>query len=103
MSKIRLLIVAIAIICVVALGAFALVTSPVQDPADDIIIKGGSLEIQCKGGTDCLGPSDGHGKYKHKKGNNHILKVTIMDNSGATLYSGAFDKTHQPVIDVTFR
>lgn len=103
MSQVRLLIVALAIICVVALGAFALVSSPVQEPADDIIIKGGSLEIQCKGGTDCLGPSDGHGHYKHKKQNNHILKVTVTDYNGATLYSSTFDKSTQPVIDVTFR
>jgi hypothetical protein len=102
MSKIRLLIIAIAIICVVALGAFALVASPVQDPADDIIIKGGSLEIQCKGGTDCLGPSDGHGRYKHKKSNNHILKVEVRDSTGS-LYSKAFDKAHQPEIEITFR
>lgn len=103
MNKLRRLAIAITTICVLALATYALVNPPVQDPADDIIIKGGSLEIQCKGGTDCLGPSDGHGKYKHKKDKNHILKVTVTDKDGGTLYSGSFDKTNQPVIDVTFR
>ena len=103
MNKLRRLAIAITTVCVLALATYALVSPPVQEPGDDIIIKGGSLEIQCKGGTDCLGPSDGHGKYKHKKVNNHILKITVMDNNGGTLYSGTFDKTHQPSIDVTFR
>ena len=74
MRHLRLLIIAIATICVLALGAFALVNRPaIPAPADDdIIIKGGSLEIDCgkNQGKDCLGDPDvttGKYKPKHKK------------------------------------
>ncbi|HEX9628498.1 MAG TPA: hypothetical protein VF961_00640, partial [Pyrinomonadaceae bacterium] len=61
MRQLRLLIIALATIGVLALAAYALVSRPVpQVPGDDIIIKGGSLEIQCgvNMGTDCLGAND---------------------------------------------
>ncbi len=89
MSKARLLIIAIATICVVALGGFALGSrSPQPAPGDDIIIKGGSLEIQCGSnqGIDCLGTHDANGKYKHKKTGNHITKIVVRDSSNTVLF-----------------
>ena len=90
MSKVRLLIMAIAIICVVALAGFALVSRPFQVPGDDIIIKGGSLEIECgsKHGSDCLGsPANINGKmkYKHKKSGT-LTRVIVSNSSGAVLF-----------------
>ena len=105
MRNFRLLIIALATICVLALGVFALV-SPVQAPGDDvIIIKGGSMEIQCgkNHGTDCLGSHDSYGKYKHKKNGAHIMQVVVKDNTGATVYTGPFDATHQPSIEITYK
>src|SRR5712692_4371100 len=95
MSRARLLIIAIATICVVALAAFALVNSPPQPPGDDIIIKGGSLEIECgtKHGTDCLGTPvnvNGKMKYKHKKSGT-LTRVVVSKSSGAVLFDS--DKT----------
>lgn len=104
MSKIRLLIIAIAIICVVALGAFALVASPVPDPADDIIIKGGSLSINCGAnhGKDCLAHTNGTYLYTHKK-NAHILHVLVKGSDGAVLLDQDFANNSQPTINVTYK
>jgi hypothetical protein len=102
----RLLIIAIATICVLALGAFALVNRPAAlVPGDDIIIKGGSLEIQCgtNHGADCLGTNDNTGKYKHKQSNKHIMQVVVQDSAGGQLSNNNFDKDHQPTIVITYK
>ena len=113
MSKVRLLIIAIATICVVALGVFALVNRPSQPPSpgDDIIIKGGSLEIQCGSnhGVDCLGANDATGKYKHKKTGNHITKIVVKDTNDNILFDSS-DPQHcggnalgaKPEIDISY-
>ena len=100
----RRLLISIAAICVLVLAAFALANRPVQAPGDDIIIKGGSMEIQCgtNHGKDCLAHTSGTFTYTHKK-NAHITNVVVRDNSGAELYSKAFDAAHQPSIAVTFK
>ena len=106
MRHLRLLIIALATIGVLALGAFALVSHPGgADPGDDIIIKGGSIEIQCgrNHGYDCLGTSDGTGKYKHKQSNKHIMQVVVKDNTGGQLSNNNFDKDHQPTIIISYR
>jgi hypothetical protein len=98
MRILRLLIIALATICVLALGAFALVNNqlPPVDPVDDIIIKGGSIEIQC--GTNhktdnagCFALDDGvKGKFKHKQAGKHITRVIVKNSSNANLFdSGA--------------
>ena len=88
MRQLRLLIIAIAAICVLALGVFALVNQNMPIMGDDIIIKGGSLEIQCGAhqGTDCLGTNDNVGKYKHKQSGKHITKVVVKDSSGTKVF-----------------
>lgn len=105
MPNLRLLIVAITTIVVLALSAFALVNQGV--PGDDVlIIKGGSLEIQCgkNHGNDCLGTNDNKGKYKHKKDKAHIMKVVVRDpNGGEVLYSSRFDNSNQPEIEITYK
>ena len=105
MNKIRLAILVIATICALAIAAFALVMQAGLDPADDIIIKGGSLEIQCgqNQGNDCLGTPDANGKYKHKQGNAHIMQVTVKDDTGKVVYTGSFDKNHQPEIRLNYK
>jgi hypothetical protein len=106
MRHLRLLIIATAAICVLALAAFALVNGPaVPVPGDDIIIKGGSLEIQCGSnqGTDCLGVNDNTGKYRHKQTNKHIMQIVVRDSSGGQLANNNFDKDHQPSITITYK
>jgi len=106
MRKLRLLIIALATISVLVLGAFALAHGPVVPAGgDDIIIKGGSLEIQCGSnhGTDCMGVNDSTGKYKHKQGGKHIMQVVVRDSSNQQLSNNNFDATHQPTITITYR
>lgn len=109
MRQLRLLIISIATICVFALAVFALVNRPpVSDPDDEIIIKGGSLEIQCgkNHGTKCLGSNDNKGKYKNQDTNKHILKVVVKPingNENSAFFTRDFDNTNQPQIEITYK
>jgi len=107
MRKLRLLIVAIATICVLALGAFALANRTAPDAGDDvIIIKGGSLTVQCPPNQDkgCLGlPDVTTGKYKHTKDGAHIMQIVVKDDTGKQLFSKTFTSGHQPQIEVTYK
>lgn len=108
MRQLRLLIIALASICILALGVFALVNRPASPGGgDDIIIKGGSLEIQCGAnlGTDCLGVNDNTGKYKAKQSTKHISKVVVKDSNGATVFDSSVLPTfgNKPEIDITYK
>ena len=108
MRHLRILIMALATICVLALATFALVNHP-QPPApldDDIIIKGGSLEFDCgkNHGKDCLGDSSpGKVKAKHKDTNKHIKRIVVRDSGGGQLSNNNFDSDHQPTITITYK
>jgi len=108
MRQLRLLIIAGATIFVLALGVFALVNQQApMDPGDDIIIKGGSIEIQCGKNhkKDCLGnPDPKTGKYKRAGlDDRHIMKVVVHDSYGAELSSSNFEKDKQPTIVITYK
>jgi hypothetical protein len=110
MRHLRLLIIAIATICVLALAAFAFVTRPEPQAApadDDIIIKGGSLEIDCgrNHGEDCMGGNDNRNKPRHRKGGK-IVRIEVKKSNGDTL--GIFTKKKdfsdgKPRIVITYR
>lgn len=91
MRNLRLWLTLLAAICMLALGAYALANRPALIPGDDIIIKGGSLEIQCGSnhGIDCFGTHDANGKYKHKKTGNHITKIVVKDSSNTILFDSS--------------
>ena len=109
MRKLRLLIIAIAAIFVMALGAAALINRPEPQLApadDDIIIKGGSLEIDCgkNQGVDCFGDNTpGKAKPKHKVTTKHITRIVVRDNAGGQLSNNNFDPAHQPTIIITYK
>jgi hypothetical protein len=108
MRHLRLLIIAITTICVLALGAFALANRPVVPvPADDdIIIKGGSLEIQCgkNHNTDCLGTNDNMGKYKHKQSGKHVTKIIIRRSDGVEVFNSEITQVgNKPEIAITYK
>jgi len=108
MRHLRLLIIAVATICVLAFGAFAFFNRPTpQVPADDdIIIKGGSLEIQCgkNHNTDCLGVNDNMGKYKHKQGTKHVTKILVKNSSGIVVFNSDLTPVgNKPEIDITYK
>lgn len=107
MLNLRLLIIAIATIVVLALGVFAFVNQAITGD-DVLIIKGGSLEIECgkNHGTDCLGTNDNQGKYKHKKDRGKILRVVVRpaNNSNAPkFFDSSFDGHNQPQIEITYK
>jgi hypothetical protein len=107
MHHLRLLIIAIATILVLALAAFALISRPPQpDPGDDIIIKGGSLEIQCGNnhGPDCLGTNDNTGKYKHKQSTKHVTKLVVKNSQGVVVFDSTVVPVGQkPEVDITYK
>ncbi|HEX3282770.1 MAG TPA: hypothetical protein VHR36_16150 [Pyrinomonadaceae bacterium] len=107
MRQLRLLIIAIATICVLAIGAFALVNQIMPAGGDDIIIKGGSLEIQCGAnqGTDCLGTNDNTGKYKAKQATKHVTRVVVKDSSGVQVFDSSALPTFgsKPEIRITYK
>jgi hypothetical protein len=107
MRQLRLLIIAIATICVLALGVSALVNQMGMTPGDDIIIKGGSLEIQCGAnqGTDCLGSNDNTGRYKAKQATKHVTRVVVKDSSGVQVFDSSVLPTFgsKPEIRITYK
>jgi hypothetical protein len=101
MRHLRLLIIAVAGIFVLALAVSALVNKP-EPPLgadDEIIIKGGSMEIQCgknhkTDNAGCLGLDDGPtGKFKHKQDNKQITRIVVRSSPTTVL----FDSNDPPV------
>lgn len=108
MRHLRFLIIALATICVLALSTFALVTMPPRPPVagdDEIIIKGGSLEVQCgknhkNDNAGCLALDDGNtGKYKHKQTDKHITRVVVKRIGGDTVFDSDTLAPYQKLSD----
>ena len=108
MRHLRVLIITLTTICVMSLGAIAFVSLSAAPAAggDDIIIKGGSLEIQCGSNhnPDCLGTNDSVGKYKHKQSGKHVTKIVIKSSDGAEVFnSEATPVGPKPEIVITYK
>jgi len=117
MRHLRLLVIALATIFVVALSAFALVNTPGSSTLggdDEIIIKGGSLEVQCgknhkNDNAGCLGLDDGStGKYKHKQPDKHITRVVVERTGGEKVFDSdnlAYEKRlgEKPEIRIEYK
>jgi hypothetical protein len=96
MRHLRLLIIALVAILVLALAASALVNGPapqlVPPGDDDIIIKGGSMDIQCgknhkTDNAGCFNLEDGlTGKFKHKQNDKHITRIRVKNSQNATVF-----------------
>ena len=108
MRHLRFLIIAMATFSVLALGVFALANRPVVPLAadDDIVIKGGSLEIQCGKNhhTDCLGTNDNTGKYKHKQSGKHVTRIIIKRSDGVEVFNSEITPVgNKPEIAITYK
>lgn len=110
MRHLRLLIVAVAAICVLALGVFAFVRAPKPPGSDVIIIKGGSLTVECPdpADKDCMPFDSANKQYKHKKGSGKIELIVLMDSSGRPLLNGTFTRVGnfpdgKPQIAITYK
>ena len=101
--------IAVAALCALALGALAVAHRGVQAPGDDvIIIKGGSMTVQCPPTQDkaCLGVADSAtGKYTAKAAANHITKVVVKNSSGDVVFDSDTLKAfgNKPEIDITYK
>lgn len=108
MKKVRLIVIAMAAVCALALAAFALArraAEPAPSTGPVIIIKGGSLSIECPYGEDCLTPA-GKGVYNHKNAKGKITQIVVKDESGKVL--GTFDSqpdfpNGKPSIEITYK
>jgi hypothetical protein len=111
----RLLIIVMATILALALGVFALVRHNAPQGGDPIIIKGGSLTIQCPAsdtasGPQCFAFDAATGKYGHKDKARKIDKIVVKDSAGAVLFDSS-DPQHcggsalgkTPEIDVSYK
>lgn len=82
-----------AMTVVLALGVLALTArsaSTLQDPmelvdGDPIILKGGSLTIQCPKNDDCLPFNAYTKKHEHKEKNKKIRRIIVKDEDGNVL------------------
>ncbi len=111
MHHLRILIIALATICVLALATFAIVNKPEPAPAaadDDIIIKGGSLDVDCgkNHGGDCFGGNTNTAKPQHKNREGKIVQIIIRKSDGTSLRT--FTKRDdfpdgKPIIQITYR
>ena len=95
MRRLRFVIIAAAAILVLGLVASALVSGPDPQLApadDDIIIKGGSMEIQCGrnhkiDNAGCLSLDDAlTGKFKHKQDGKHITRIRVKNSSSYVVF-----------------
>lgn len=109
MRKLVLVGIAVATLCALALGALAVANRVIQNPGDDvIIIKGGSMTVQCPPTQDkaCLGVADpATGKYTAKAAANHITKVVVKNSSGDVVFDSDTLKVfgNKPEIDITYK
>ena len=62
-------------------------------PGDDIIVRGGSLQILCgkNHGPDCLGTNDNRGQYKHRISDAYVTRVIVRDSKSSQLANFRFD------------
>ncbi|ERR1041385_678737 len=109
MRYVRLLIIAAAAICVLGLGVFAFVRAPKpQGGGDVIIIKGGSLTIQCPDNSNCMPYNSNTKKYENKNKLGKIDQIVVMDSSGTPLPGGTFTRANnfpdgKPQIAITYK
>lgn len=91
-------ILGMAMTVVLALGVLALTArsaSTFQDPAllllegDPIILKGGSLTIQCQANDNCLPFNSSTKKHEHRDKLKKIQRIIVKDESGNVLYNGS--------------
>ena len=112
MNQLRSFAIVVATISVLALGVFALAR---KDPAaihpqggDVIIIKGGSLSIQCPdpANPECFAFDAASKKYNHKgDAKMKVTQVVVKDSKGVEVFNSDQSKSfgNTPEIDITYK
>ncbi len=105
MSHMRILTIAIAI-CLGALGVFAFTgKSTAPQGSDVIIIKGGSLTVQCPTNDQCLSFNTTTMKFEHKDKTKKVIEIVVKDESGKVIgdFSSVNFPNGKPSIEVTYK
>jgi len=111
MNQLRKFAIVVATVSVLALGVFALAR---KNPAavhpqggDVIIIKGGSLSIQCPEATpECFAFDGSTKKYNHKgDAKMKVTQVVVRDSKGNEVFNSNQSKSfgNTPEIDITYK
>jgi hypothetical protein len=109
MKKVRWIVIATAAVCALALAGFALAhkaAEPAPSTGPVIIIKGGSLSIECPGKVECLKYNAAEGKYNHKEPHWKITQIVVKDESGnvrGTFDSKDYFPNGKPSIEITYK
>jgi hypothetical protein len=92
------LVLGLAVIAFLALGVVALAARnqpPVQDPVvgggdgDPIILKGGSLTLQCPKSEMCMMYNLVNKNFEHKDKTKKVSKIVVKDEAGAVIFSAS--------------
>ena len=89
------LMLGLAMIAFLALGVVALAARnqpPVQEPpadGDPIILKGGSLTLECPKAEMCMMYNLVTKKFEHKDKTKKVSKIVVKDEAGAVIYSAS--------------
>ncbi len=107
MNKLRFVVIALAGVCALAFGVFALATRTTEPPQGGpvIIIKGGSLTIHCDYDVDCL-EHTATGEYSHKDKTKKITQIKVIGESGSvlkTFYSNPDFPNGKATIEITYK
>ena len=88
MKKVRFIVIAMAAVCALAIAGFALArraAEPAPPTGPVIIIKGGSLSLECDYNEECLKYAGG-GVYKHKTDKDKkITQIVVIGEKGTVL------------------
>ena len=89
------LVLGLAVIAFLAFGVAALAARnqpPVQEPpadGDPIILKGGSLTLECPKAEMCMVYNLVYKKFEHKDKAKKVAKIIVKDESGAVIFSAS--------------
>ena len=116
MRPVRILLLTLATLFVLTLAAFAILSKPAPPAAadDDIIIKGGSMEIQCgrnhkSDNAGCLSLDDAlTGHFKHKQDGKHITRIVVKNSANTVVFNSDTLNANnalgtKPEIDITYK
>ncbi|MEO8434514.1 MAG: hypothetical protein ABI596_06435 [Pyrinomonadaceae bacterium] len=96
----RKLVIGIAVTVILAVGVLTLTArsastfAQLQEPlqmldGDPIILKGGSLTLECPKKDDCMAFNSAIKKHELKDKNKKVQRIIVRDEYGAILYNGS--------------
>jgi len=101
-------IIAVLACSVLALTARSLPPQPqlvTAGDGDPIILKGGSLTIQCPLNEQCFNFNTSTKKFEHKTPSKKIAKIVVKDEAGNVLFSATSPSfpNGRPSVEITYK